>query len=82
MRKIVKLSKYIDTIHRNSWDGYHYNLPKYWKTELLKYWKKSIGQCNWTKEEILNTNFDEQQKSYLFYCLNKKLMYKNEKETN
>lgn len=82
MRKIIKIQKYLETIQKNSWDGYFFNLPTYWKTELLNFWKKQIGHFNFTKEEILNTNFDEQQKSYLFYCLNKKLMYKNEKETD
>lgn len=80
MKKIVKLSKHIETIQKNAWNGYFFNLPSYWHRELLNYWKKSIGQNKFTKEEILNSNFNEQQKSYLFYCLNKKLMYKNEKD--
>jgi hypothetical protein len=82
MRKIIKVYQHIEAIQKNSWDGYFFNLPPYWKTELLKYWKKSIGHFNFTKDEILNSNFDDQQKSYLLYCLNKKLMYKNEKETD
>ena len=82
MKKIIKVYSYIETIQKNAWNGYFFSLPSYWHRELLNYWKKAIGHYNFTKDEILNTNFNEQQKSYLFYCLNKKLMYKNEKETD